>query len=366
MILPGRSCAPFLAGAPRVDSQDRSKSLANATLALMSEWGVPPTPQNYQLFYVYAANENPALSQVLGERMEGTEDISSVQLEELHEKFFGSRTLEEAVDDIGTEFAGKVGEVLGKLAEAEKGTQAYGRVLNAASGQLHGEKSSAGLERLVSMLIGATRAMESRAKGLENELQRSSREVQDLQAKLDDVRKESLTDPLTGIANRKALDFELARAVELARTRNEPLSFFMCDIDRFKSFNDTWGHQTGDQVLRLVGHCLSENVKGRDTAARYGGEEFAVILPQTTLPAAILLANRIRANVENKKLVKRSTGDILGTLTVSIGVAQLDAGEAPEDLVRRADECLYAAKNAGRNCVIGGPGTQAPSRTVAA
>ena len=126
----------------------------------------------------------------------------------------------------------------------------------------------------------------------------------------------------------------------------------MCDIDHFKLFNDTWGHQTGDQVLRLVGHCLSENVKGRDTAARYGGEEFVVILRQTGLDSAVSLANQIRANVESKKLVKRSTGDILGTITISIGVAQLHPGESPSSLIERADTCLYAAKNAGRNRVM--------------
>jgi diguanylate cyclase len=126
----------------------------------------------------------------------------------------------------------------------------------------------------------------------------------------------------------------------------------MCDIDHFKRFNDTWGHQTGDQVLRLVANCLSENVKGRDTAARYGGEEFVVILRQTALDGAAKLADQIRGNVENKKLVKKSTGDILGTITISIGVAQLRADDTPELLIQRADRALYRAKNTGRNRVV--------------
>jgi diguanylate cyclase len=195
--------------------------------------------------------------------------------------------------------------------------------------------------------------MEARTQHLEADLKRSSQQVNELKAQLDDVRRESLTDPLTGIANRKAFDAEIERAIEIARENNEPLSLFMCDIDKFKNFNDTWGHQTGDQVLRLVGHCLQENVKGRDTACRYGGEEFAVILRQTALENAVSLADQIRANVESKKLVKKSTGDILGTITISIGVAQLAEGETVADLIQRADACLYKAKNSGRNCVIG-------------
>jgi diguanylate cyclase len=166
------------------------------------------------------------------------------------------------------------------------------------------------------------------------------------------VRRESLTDQLTGIPNRKAFDKVLQESIESSIETGEPLSLVMCDIDHFKTFNDTWGHQTGDQVLRLVANCLSENVKGRDTAARYGGEEFCVILPQTELAGAVNLANQIRGKVESKKLVKKSTGDILGIITISAGVTQYDANESAVEFLRRADVCLYAAKHSGRNCVI--------------
>jgi diguanylate cyclase len=201
-------------------------------------------------------------------------------------------------------------------------------------------------------LITATRAMEHRAKSLEGELQASSAQVSDLRTKLADVRKESLTDGLTGIANRKAFD-EAARVTAAAVARDgEEATLLICDIDHFKKFNDTWGHQTGDQVLRLVATCLSENVKGRDTAARYGGEEFGVLLRGTGLDAATRVADQIRMAVESKKLVKKSTGDVLGTITISIGVAQIAAGEPIEAVIRRADACLYGAKHHGRNLVI--------------
>ena len=104
--------------------------------------------------------------------------------------------------------------------------------------------------------------------------------------------------------------------------------------------------------LQRAIHAPSEIAeKGRDTAARYGGEEFVVILRQTTLEGATKLADQIRTNVENKKLVKKSTGDILGTITISIGVAQLHAEDTPERLIQRADRALYRAKNNGRNHV---------------
>jgi diguanylate cyclase len=336
-----------------VNRNERTQALANAALALMAERGVEPSPENFQLFFAYAAGDNPAVSQTMDDMIAQRRSLTPQVLEDLRDRFFKKDRLDAAVEDIGIEITGTIKSVLDRIAVAERDTEDYGRKLLDASGQLDGEHSPAQLSKLVQSLIGATKAMEARTKSLEDELQRSSHEVDELRIKLDDVRRESLLDPLTGIRNRKAFDAELGEAIEQARKTGEAFSLFMCDIDYFKRFNDTWGHQTGDQVLRLVAQCLSENVKGRDTAARYGGEEFAVILRRTSLNAAMNLANQIRSNVENKRLIKRSTGDILGRLTISIGVAQCAAGDGPADIVQRADTCLYAAKNGGRNCVVG-------------
>ena len=274
-------------------------------------------------------------------------------LQELRERCFARDKTERAVESIGENVTASLNETIAKLDAAGKHAVDYGKTLSAASGELGDDHSPESLRKLVGNLVSATKAMESRTKTLEQELQQSSAQVGELRTQLDNVRKESLTDPLTGIANRKAFDSELQTAMAEAKLNGEPLSLFMCDIDKFKKFNDTWGHQTGDQVLRLVAGCLSENVKGRDTAARYGGEEFAVIVRRAAVGDAVKLAEQIRANVQSKKLVKKSTGDILGSITISIGVAELIGGESAAALIQRADMCLYRAKHAGRNCVIG-------------
>ena len=126
----------------------------------------------------------------------------------------------------------------------------------------------------------------------------------------------------------------------------------MTDIDHFKNFNDTWGHLTGDQVLRLVAMSMKQNVKGQDIAARYGGEEFAVILPNTVLRSALTVADHIRRAVMSKELMKRSTGQNLGRVTISLGCATARKGDTVQSLIARADACLYAAKRNGRNRVI--------------
>src|SRR5439155_8965313 len=114
--------------------------------------------------------------------------------------------------------------------------------------------------------------------------------------------------PLTELANRKHFDETIEAAVHASDQRGEPLSLLMIDIDHFKSFNDTFGHTTGDQVLRLVAMSLKQNIKGQDLAARYGGEEFAIVLPNTPLKNALKVADQIRRIVMAKELRKKSTG----------------------------------------------------------
>ena len=155
----------------------------------------------------------------------------------------------------------------------------------------------------------------------------------------------------------------MEKAIAEALETNEAMSLMLTDIDHFKTFNDNFGHLTGDQVLRLVAMSVKHNVKGKDTTARYGGEEFAVILPNTILRAAVTVAEHIRRAVMAKELMKRSTGEHLGRMTISIGVATLRKGDTGQSLIERADTCLYAAKRHGRNRVICRP-TPKSRRTV--
>ena len=141
-------------------------------------------------------------------------------------------------------------------------------------------------------------------------------------------------------------------AVQNAFANGQPLSLLMLDIDHFKSFNDSYGHLTGDQVLRLVGMSLRQTIKGQDITARYGGEEFAVVLPKTALRQALTVADHIRRAIMAKELRKKSTCEILGRVTISVGVSMLKPGDDTDSLIERADACLYAAKRNGRNRVI--------------
>ena len=187
---------------------------------------------------------------------------------------------------------------------------------------------------------------------MENRLEESTARIKSLSTDLETVRQEAITDGLTGIANRKHFDAVFTAAADEAQETGEDLCLLVLDIDHFKKFNDTYGHQVGDQVLKLLAMTLTESIKGRDTAARYGGEEFVVVLPATTLDNAVTVADNIRERVVKKAVVNRKTGKNLGSISVSIGVGRYAPGESPAETVARADQALYVAKKCGRNRVV--------------
>lgn len=163
------------------------------------------------------------------------------------------------------------------------------------------------------------------------------------------VASQAVTDPLTGIANRRSFDEELALEWRRAERVGETLSLVLLDIDNFKRVNDTHGHQQGDAVLREVAAVLRAGVRQVDLAARYGGEEFALVLPETTLADAVTVAERLRGAVERIG-IELEDGTTL-PVTASFGVAEKSDRERGEDLVAAADESLYEAKRAGKNRV---------------
>jgi diguanylate cyclase (GGDEF)-like protein len=167
----------------------------------------------------------------------------------------------------------------------------------------------------------------------------------------DEVIELSYTDGMTELHNYRYFEMRLKEEI-LRHTRNKQgVSLIILDVDHFKNYNDTLGHQAGDEVLRQLAHILKDTVRENDIVARYGGEEFAVILPSVGKEGVIILAERIRSHVANSEF-KDEHVQPLGKITVSIGTASLplDASDST-DLIYKADTALYAAKHSGRNCV---------------
>ncbi|NVO12685.1 MAG: diguanylate cyclase [Rhodoplanes sp.] len=331
---------------------ERTVPFAKVALDQIKALRQSAVPRNYEIWYHYATGYNPSLNAAINDRLSRLGTLSTEDIDRLHAQFFAPARLGERIDSIGGEVVIKIDQIMAVLDAAVGSASRHTESLADASDQLGHAEDDAAVHEILGGLIRTVKAMETSNKELELRLTASKDEIAKLQQNLDEVRSESLTDPLTTLANRKCFDDVLARMVEQAKLRNEPLSMILTDIDHFKRFNDTYGHLTGDQVLRLVALSVKQNVKGQDLAARYGGEEFAVILPDTTLRAAITVADYIRRAVMGKELMKRSTREMLGRVTISCGVATLHSGDTIQSFIERADTCLYAAKHAGRNHVI--------------
>jgi diguanylate cyclase len=192
----------------------------------------------------------------------------------------------------------------------------------------------------VTKLIQANQQMQQQLDTAEERLQEQARLVQTHAA-------EARTDPLTGLANRRALNDELARRWAEFQRSGKVFSLVIGDIDQFKQFNDKHGHQVGDEVLRVVAGALWRAARATDLVARYGGEEFVVILPEMPVAGAGVMLERLRKAVESASL-SHASGEL--KVTVSLGAAEVRAGEDAAALMRRADAALYASKAAGRNC----------------
>lgn len=186
---------------------------------------------------------------------------------------------------------------------------------------------------------------------LQARLEKATHRAEELKKRLENAQHEALTDGLTGLVNRRALERKTEKLIAEHGESGKELSVVLIDIDRFKQFNDRYGHHVGDAVLRFVASSLLDSVKGKDVVGRFGGEEFLVVLPDTSLENACTVAEHLRASVANTKLKLVETEEEIPPTTVSAGVATLSKGETVEDVVKRADSALYAAKNSGRNAV---------------
>lgn len=325
-------------------------------LARMAELEIAPSPQNYYLWFEIESGANPALKREAEMLIsQGIETLDDARFTQLFDRHIGAIDKQDRLDAAENKLSGILSMFENLLNDASVGAEGSRLALNALAGQTTGEDVLTDLRSLISGLTNESRTMVDNNRVLAQRLAETSNQVDALKSDLRSAREDALNDQLTGLCNRKAMDMALRAAMAGAPDHGAP-NLLLIDVDHFKSFNDQFGHTVGDEVLKVVGRCLKENVKGKDTAARYGGEEFAVILPATSVDEAVCLAEQLRKAIAGKKFRRRATGESLPVVTVSIGLSSYQIGESGREWIERADACLYEAKSAGRNCLkVAGP-----------
>ena len=327
--------------------------LAAQTLLALQAADVPPTPRHFELWFTHLGGSNADLSHRLEALISAGGRISGDALDLLHAECLAlhshadAATLEDGADAIQQ----AAEEAVEQLTAGQRSLQKYGAVLSQMGFQLGQDQTLDNLVKTVAILTAETVRASEHNRALEQRLTASAARISRLRQSLAEVKEEATTDALTGLINRRGFDTRLRRAVVRAKTDETPVCLLVADVDHFKQFNDSYGHKTGDLVLRLVGRLLADNVKGKDTAARFGGEEFAIILTGADERAGGRVAEQIRAALDGKRLINRGSGQNMRGVTISVGVAAMEANESATALLGRADVALYRAKKAGRNRV---------------
>ncbi len=333
------------------DQPTKSAEYLRQALPLMTRNKISTDPTNYAIWYEYVAGQNGALKEAIDEMIEKKTPFDSKTSEALYKKYICNDSIES--------FENVRNNLLKLLGKTQQDVSKAGETASDASGQfsektklLEDADDISDIKSIVSEIIAETTHLTEASQSLKQELDKTNSEIDTLRSELEVVREASITDALTGLLNRRAFDNELNNIIEVAEVYPQGVVLLMMDLDHFKRVNDNFGHLVGDKVLRYTSALMKQHVEDNHLVARYGGEEMAVIMPDTSHDKAVKIANKIRIALEKSRLQRKDNGESIGEITISIGAAKLQPSDTIDTLIGRADDCLYKAKETGRNRVI--------------
>lgn len=330
-----------------------SCDIADRVVAAMRRHGSPGYPRAFEVWYAHISGEMPAVSMAMNAIIASSDGVVGMaDIDNLYERFIGTERLARQAERTSLQVLGEIDGLMALVDKALDSSERYHGRLAAMSEEVPPAADRQKLREWVEALVMSTREEVTRKTQLESQLRDSSSEIRNLREALETTRAEALTDPLTGLANRRHFEEMLQKSIDQATLRREPFALVMADIDFFKKFNDAHGHLTGDQVLRLVARTMKDKFKDKAVITRFGGEEFAIILPESDVVAGKFGAETVRQALLTRELIKRSTNENLGRITISLGVAGYRRGDTASSLVERADQALMQAKREGRNRTV--------------
>ncbi|MEZ8096904.1 GGDEF domain-containing protein [Photobacterium swingsii] len=333
------------------DSFAKSTETLKQTVPLMIKHKVPTTPANYALWYTYVSQESPLLNQAMDGEIAAQGQCTPTTCEQLYHQHIATKAVQD-ISQLKQSLTLMMQEVSHSMTDTLTETESFQLNLDKGFTKLESaEREGLSLEEtmgLVRGLIKESRNIQLSTGAFKSQLNTAQQEIATLREALQESQKEANEDALTGIFNRRAFD----RDIDSVQQKNIPFSLIMLDIDKFKIFNDSYGHQLGDQVLKAVSRRLKESCREQMQAYRFGGEEFAIILVNKNHSTARQHAETLRRSIERISVLDRRNGERINTITASFGIAEKSRAETAEEVICRADKFLNDAKKLGRNRVL--------------
>lgn len=329
------------------DSLEKSSEYLRLALDHMGRHQIPVDPANYSVWYEYVSGRNQQLSLVIDWALSQSTSITPELNKTLYEKYIASEH-KIIIQKIRQDLRAVLDTLLEHITDSGSRMTRFTTMIRIYSQRLKEDLDTESVQAIVEDILSESSAVRRSGRMLKNRIVLSTREIESLRKDLDRIKEEADTDMLTGLKNRRFLVRQFKEECELAIRDHMPLSLIIIDIDHFKRINDTHGHIVGDRVLKIAASMIKECVKGRDMVVRFGGEEFVVLLPDTPLNGAAILAEHICTYFKNMNWKRKDTGQTIGQVFISLGVSEYRPGETLDSFIHRADEALYLSKTNGR------------------
>jgi diguanylate cyclase len=328
------------------EEEDARPSLFQLIGQFLDGHQLDATPAHYELAYNYLTNSDrklvDAVERAIANLGRLTPEAAELILSEMRTDM-SAEMLSKLIDQAQT----GLNNIAGLAKQSGADAKAYGQALESSVADLKGGSP----EQTVATLVSLTQSMIEKTRAAEQQLRDAGKQMNQLRGSLAEARRLAESDQLTGLANRRAFEGRLRQAVATARDSGRPLSLAFCDIDHFKKINDTHGHDVGDRILKFVAQRLASVSGNNCFVARHGGEEFVMLFEGLSAEEAARMVDDVRADMEDRRLVAKQSGEPIGKVSFSAGVATLADNDNGRGMLRAADQALYKAKREGRNRV---------------
>ncbi len=333
------------------EARNKAGEYLRLSLNYIAKYNLPANPVNYTVWYEYVSGKNLKLKTAIDHSVKNDKPLNNNSLETLYQKYVtdGDRIV---VGKLLTKISLMLKDVTNHVSDTEGDLAGHGKNLGDLAEQVTEAHDYKDIKNIVDQMLVETKSLIQSGQRLQTRMKISSDDLKQLHQDLEKSQQEAQTDALTSLINRRGLEkrFELERI--RATQNNSPFSIIMADIDHFKRVNDNFGHLVGDSLLKNLAIMIKSHLRQNDVAARYGGEEFLILLPETGIEGAKAVAQKIKKALAIKEWKLKGTGESMGNITISMGIALYTLNEPEKDLVKRADDALYLAKDQGRNRII--------------